>query len=151
MIVAKYAKWREGYGGLFKGADAQKVADEIAAIGESPTAKEIVDAARDENSELHKCFEWDDEKAAELYRRKQAGYIIHHLVFIEKEIPTDRPEIQIRHMEKQGEGYKETRRIVMDEGDSYKNLLSRAYAELRAFKVKYAMLQELKEIMDLIP
>lgn len=146
MIVAK---WREGFAGLFHGADAQLVADEISAIGEAPTAADIVDAARDEGSELHKCFEWDDSVAAENWRKKQARDIVHHLVFVEEQIPADRPEIRIRYTENVGGGYKETIKIVRNE-DQYKNLLAQAYAELRAFKAKYSMLSELQEILDLI-
>lgn len=146
MIVAK---WRSGFESLFRGVDAQMVAEEIASIGESPTAHEIVDAARDEGSELHKCFEWDDSIAAERYREKQARDVVHHLVIEEKVVPTDRPEIRIFHKVEQGRGYQDVRRIVQDE-DSYQNLLARAWAELRAFKAKYGMISELKEILDLI-
>lgn len=146
MIVAK---WREGFSGLFRGADAQKVADEISAIGEAPTAADIVDAARNEDSELHKCFEWDDSRAAELWRLKQARDVVHHLVYVEEKIPVDRPEIRIRYMDNTERGYKEAKKIVRNE-DSYKALLAQAYSELRAFKVKYSMLSELKEILDLI-
>lgn len=146
MIVAK---WREGFSGLFRGADAQKVADEISAIGEAPTAADIVDAARNEDSELHKCFEWDDSRAAELWRLKQARDVVHHLVYVEEKIPVDRPEIRIRYMDNTERGYKETKKIVRNE-DSYKALLAQAYSELRAFKARYSMLSELAEILDLI-
>lgn len=147
MIVAK---WREGFGGLFHGADAQKVADEISAIGgENIQASEIVDAARNEASELHKCFEWDDSIAAEKYREKQARDILHHLVYVEKEIPQDRPEIRVHFCEKRNEGYKEAKKIIVHE-DSYKNLLAQAWAELRSFKKKYSMLSELQEILAMI-
>lgn len=146
MIVAK---WREGFSGLFHGADAQLIADEISAIGEAPTAADIVDAARDEKSELHKCFEWDDSVAAENWRKKQARDIVHHLVFVEEQVPVDRPEIRIRYTETANSGYKETIKMVRNE-DQYKTLLAQAYAELRAFKAKYSMLSELQEILDLI-
>ena len=42
--------------GIFK-ADAQKVSEEIAEIGETVEPSEIVEKARDESTELHKCFE----------------------------------------------------------------------------------------------
>ena len=77
MIVAK---WKEGIG-FYKGISAQKVAEEIASIGESATPQQIVDRARDENSELHKCFEWDDSIAAENWRKQQARIIGRDSVF----------------------------------------------------------------------
>lgn len=43
--------------GIFK-ADAQKVSEEIAEIGETVEPSEIVEKARNESTELHKCFEW---------------------------------------------------------------------------------------------
>jgi len=142
------AKWREGYG-FFKGVDAQKVAEEIRGIGEEASSQQIVDRARDENSELHKCFEWDDSIAAEKYRLKQAGYVVHHLVIKEETVPEDRPEIRYFFKPKAESGYKPTKVIVRKE-DEYKALLARAWAELQAFKVKYSMLTELQEIFDLI-
>lgn len=147
MIVAK---WREGFASLFHGAEAQKVADEIAQIDdEHITAKQIVDMARDESTELHKCFEWDDSIAAEKYREKQARDVLHHLVYVEKEIPTERPEIRIHFCERRDQGYTESKKIVRNE-DSYKKLLETAWAELRAFKARYSMLKELSEILELI-
>lgn len=143
------AKWREGFGGLFKTADAQKCAEEIRAIGDAPTTQQIVDAARDENTELHKCFEWDDSLAAEKWRLKQARDVVHHLVIKEETVPEDRPEIRFFVKPKSDEGYKPVKLVVQNE-DEYKALLEKAWAELHAFKVKYSILNELQEIFDLI-
>ena len=75
MLVAS---WKSGFG-LFH-ADAQKVANEIAEIGESATPREILEKGRDPKTELHKCFEWDDTVAAEKYRIQQARQIVCCLV-----------------------------------------------------------------------
>ena len=45
--------------GLYK-ADAEKVYSEITALGDSFSPDQIVEAAKDEKSELHKCFDWND-------------------------------------------------------------------------------------------
>ena len=145
MIVAK---WKEGFG-FYKDVDANKVATEIRSIGEDVSAEQIVNKARDEGTELHKCFEWDNDIAAEKYRLVQARYVVHHLVIEEKEVPTDRPEIRFFVKTGNKEGYKETK-IVVQKEDEYKALLARAWAELRAFKKKYSCLKELQEILDLI-
>ena len=142
------AKWREGFG-LYKNIDANKVATEIQKIGENATPQEIVDRARDKDSELHKCFEWDDSIAAEKYRLVQARYVVHHLVIQEDKVPEDRPEIRYFFKTKPDEGYTPTQTIVRVE-DEYKTLLAQAYAELQAFKKKYSMLEELREIFELI-
>lgn len=146
MIVAK---WKEGFGSLHGNADPQKVASEIIAIGDSATPDEIVNAARDESTELHKCFEWDNDVAADKYRIIQAREVVRHLVIQEQEVPQDRPEIRIFHKPKDAEGYEHVRHIVRND-DSYDNLLKQAWAELQAFKRKYSCLKELQEILDLI-
>jgi len=142
------AKWKEGYG-FFAHADAQTVAEEIMSIGSDATAKQIVEKARDESTELHKCFEWDDSKAAEKYREEQARAVVRLLVIKEETIPEDRPEVRYFFKPKSDEGYKPTKVIVRKE-DEYQALLQQAWGELHAFKVKYSMLNELQEIFDLI-
>lgn len=69
-------KWRVE--GIYK-ADAQKVADEIGDNRISP--QELLEKARDVNSELHKCFEWNDSIAAEKYRLQQARVVLVNLVY----------------------------------------------------------------------
>ena len=48
-------------------ADAEKCYREIEALGECKP-EEIVEYAKHTDTELHKCFEWDDTKAAERWR-----------------------------------------------------------------------------------
>lgn len=142
------AKWREGFG-FYSGVDAQQVADEIMAIGEAPTAHDILDKAKDAETELHKCFEWDDTIAAGKYRIIQARHIVRNLVIVQEDEEPDRQEIRMFYKTAEHEGYKPTV-IIVKKQDEYTELLNRAYSELRAFKQKYAILQELQEIFDLI-
>ena len=96
------AEWK--IKGIYK-ADAQKVADEI---GEGKvTPQEVLEKARDKNSELHKCFEWDDGIAAEKYRLSQAGGILRTLVIKREETEScTKPEIRRFYKTKGNEGYK---------------------------------------------
>ena len=131
-------------------ADAQKCAEEIRSLGDDIRAEQVLEKARDENTELHKCFEWDDSIAAEKYRYVQAQRVIKMLVIKEEtEEKTERPPIRVFYKTVSNEGYKPTELIVRKE-DEYKALLERAYAELRVFKAKYSMLTELQEIFELI-
>ena len=141
------AKWRDGFG-FYTNVDAQKVAEEIRSIGEEASPQQIVDMARSQSAELHKCFEWDDSIAAEKFRLEQARLVVRHLVIKEETVPEDRPEVRYFFKPKRDEGYKSTEIIVRKE-DEYKALLAQAWAELQAFKVKYSMLTELQEIFDL--
>ena len=73
MIIWKFDKFN---------ADARKVYDELQSIGNTYTPEQIVDFARDENTELHKCFQWDDSIAAESWRKQQARQIVQSLVVV---------------------------------------------------------------------
>ena len=141
------ATWRTP--GVFK-ADAQKVCEELREIGDEFTPQDIVDAAEDENTELHKCFEWDDTKAAKLYRIKQAVMLTSNLIF-KKEIKEDKSPAPVRIFNKTDNsgGYKIPERTFKVQ-EEYEALLQRALAELHAFKVKYAALTELDYILELI-
>ena len=133
--------------GIFR-ADAQKVADEIRALGDEVTPEQIVDAARDENTELHKCFDWDDTIAAEKWRLHQARQVVCFIVYRERDSSPETAPVRVFHKIDSG-GYKPSVMIFRNE-DEYQKLLQAAYAELRAFKIKYARLQELSEILALI-
>lgn len=145
MIVAT---WRAD---SYYTADAQKVYNEIVEIGEYATPQEIVEKAKGETTELHKCFEWDNDIAAEKYRIVQARKIVQSLVFkrTEKQIQENKPEIRVIHKPVGAIGYKPLEFIVQKQ-DEYERLLEAARRELHAFKVKYQHLSELDEIMELI-
>ena len=146
MIVAT---WKSGLG-LFK-ADPQKVAEEIIAIGDEATPAQILEKGRSEETELHKCFEWNDSIAAEKYRLSQARKICEVLVIQRlPDAPKEAPEIRIFHKTENTGGYKPINRIVQND-DEYQKLLQRAFAEFHALKIKYQNLQELDYITSLIP
>lgn len=142
-----FASWKSG---SRYSADAQKVADEITAIGEYATPQQILDKAKDAETELHKCFEWDNTKAAEKWRLHQARNIVCNLVFREEtERSEPAPEIRLFFKVDENEGYKSTVMIMQDK-DEYQKLLSKALSELRAFQTKYKTLTELDGVFDAI-
>lgn len=140
-----FAAWKSG---CRISADAQKVADEILAIGNSATAAQILDKARDEQTELHKCFDWDDAEAAEKWRLQQARHIVCNLVIKEKS-DTPRPEVRVFFKTDADNGYKPTV-LIMQDKDEYRKLLDRALAELASFRAKYKTLVELDGVFDAI-
>ena len=134
------ATWRiQGY---YK-ADAQKVAEEIGFVEFTPT--EVLEKAKDETTELHKCFEWNDSIAAEKYRLEQAKNIIRMLVY-EKET---KEQAVVRYYAKTETKhvYQPTKQFLVQE-DEYQGLLRRALAELETFKKKYHTLTELESIFE---
>lgn len=136
------ATWRVK--GIFK-ADAQKVAEEIG--DKKFNYKELVDKARDENTELHKCFEWDDSIAAEKYRLEQAKLVVRMLVFT----PKDKKEQPLRvfQITQEKNVYQPTKLFIQNKNE-YDALLDRALRELDAFRKRYSTLSELEEVLEAI-
>ena len=134
--------------GIYK-ADPQTVYDEIQEIGDRYTPEQIVDKAKDESTELHKCFEWDDSAAAHKYRLSQAQGIVRCLVLVnekveDKELPQTRAIVSTSMRENTYEPVKITIRNV----DSYERLKAEALRELEAFRKKYAVIEEIGDIID---
>lgn len=134
--------------GFFK-ADAEAVYKEITALGESFSPEQIVEAAKDENSELHKCFTWDDTVAAENWRKHQARVLVAQLVI--KTETTDKEPVAVRVIASTNvrNEYKPVVKVLEVEQD-YADLLARAVAELKAFQQKYKTIKELREIFEAI-
>ena len=141
----------------FKG-NAQGVYLEISSIGKEVKPKQIVEYARNnEDSELHKCFTWDDTKAAEKWRIQEAKLITANLVvnYKKEDSQNEKPEIIRAFFRTDSSihaGYKRTIEIIKDE-DEYAGLLMVAKKELKQFKDKYSILSnqsELKQIFALI-
>lgn len=144
------AEWRPDVHTFSGKANAQLVAEEIMSINDSPTPEQIYEKAKGKDTELHKCLEWDDKKAADNYRIQQCGAIVRQLIIRKVDEP-DQPKEPIRFFYRSGiqGGYTPTVKIVQNV-DEYQALLEQAKRELRIFKAKYDCLNELREILDLI-
>lgn len=129
---------------LFKGVDAKKCYEEIGNTQITP--REIVEKARNENSELHKCFEWDDTKAAELYRIEQAKTVLRLLVVVNK--PKDEP-VRVYQITSEKNTYQPTK-LFLQQPDEYQILLKRALEELQMFQKRYSQLAELETVFEAI-
>lgn len=136
------AQWK--FKNLFKG-DAQKVADEIG--NRKVTPQEVLEIARNENTELHKCFEWDNDVAAEKYRLIQAQRIIINLVFSKTD--NEQEDIRCFQITTEKNTYQPAQQFLVQQ-DEYQALLKRAKAELEAFRRRYASLTELEEVLKAI-
>ena len=142
--------WSDGYAAnKYKNVNPEKVFHEIEEIGERATPQEIVDRARDENSELHRCFTWDDGVAANNWRKQEARLIRGFLKF-RSDTDEDAPEIHAFYFTGVDDGYISARKVFTIP-DEYAALLKRAYAELHAFSKKYHTLKDdLGDILELI-
>lgn len=131
--------------GIFK-ADAAKVYKEIGSKNVTP--EKILEKARDENSELHKCFEWDDSVAAEKWRLVQARQIIQLIVTVPDK--KEEPPKRVFQISSEKNTYQPMSFFVKNE-DEATILLQRAIEELRAFEKRYSSLKgELEEVFEAI-
>lgn len=114
------------------------------------TSATVLESARPTDSPIHSLFEWDDTKAAEKYRLKQATQIICNLAV---EIETDKKPIECRAFmevtnEKNGKFVNVQSAFQCEE--SREIVLHRALQELAVFKQKYKNLKELAKVFDAI-
>lgn len=114
------------------------------------TSQNVLESARSEKSPIHSLFEWDDTKAAEQYRLKQAAQLICNLTV---EIETDDKPIECRAYMDVSEakvGSFINVQSAFQSEESRDVVLRRALNELSAFKAKYKNLLELQDVFDVI-
>lgn len=107
-------------------------------------SESVVDAARPDESPLHPCFEWDDVRAAELFREDQARHVISSVRVVQRS-DDPRKEARVMHafvslIEQVGDeeqrAYVPMARVFAD-SELLKQAIERAAAELRAFEDRY--------------
>lgn len=111
--------------------------------------KAVVDAARSEESPLHKSFDWDDSEAAEKWRVTQARNLIRAVVTYEKvgnKSVSTRVFVSLTpDREEHGVGYRLTSSVMSDDAHR-QQMLSDAMGEMQRFKEKYRRLSELAKV-----
>lgn len=128
-------------------ADAEKVYSDIENIPEK-TPQNVVDyAAEHPDSELYKCFTWDDTKAANEFRKQEARQVMRCLVYTQDDEEDE--TVSFRILQRASDSYVPVMRLVQDKNE-YKALLARAKAELKAFRERYKQISELEEILEAI-
>ena len=156
-MVQLKAMWSPEGQSIYKGKDAQKVADEIFSISDEPTKEQVVEKARDVSTELHEMFEWNDTIAGEKWRGEQARKILGALrITIVKDESDPLPETMTMRPVRMffgnptgGSGFVSTMKI-MGNRDMYEQLLERAKQDMLAFKNKYSLLKELGPVFEMI-
>lgn len=131
-------------------ADPVEVWREIQTIGEEYTPKDVLEYARSHpSSELHKCFEWGNKKAAENWRLQQARWVCNSLsVTVEREEKEPETYRIIQH-DKEAGAYRPVIFTARNE-DQYARLLKQAKAELQAFTERYRKITELQDVIEAI-
>lgn len=144
-------KWSSG--GL--GVPAQVAGEFVESMRQEKghvTAREILDAARSEESPIHAAFCWDDTEAAEKWRLRQAGEMLRCLVRIVKVGPDRSAPVRAFVSIENGNsrrGYVSVD-VAMADDDMRGQLLRRALDEAKFWKDQYARLQELAPVFAAI-
>lgn len=114
-------------------------------------AEDVVEFAKDPDTELHSKFTWDDDEASHQWRLLQARNIIRVSVIYEKKInQTIKAFVSLKDDRlEDGGGYRLMARVLGDK-DMRERLLLQAKEELMDFKEKYSDLTELSSVFEAI-
>ena len=140
-------KWK--LEGLGKGVDVALVVEELTRlqkVNRILTPEVVVRAAEDNNSILHKLFEWDDNKAAYNWRLQQARTILNN---IEVTIITDGEprEIAVFEVTTRSEGYKSVDIFTNEDVDFVRASILR---QLNTMKSKLKTYKEFDKVLFFI-
>lgn len=129
--------------------NAQEAGEELERISSrgSLTPENVVEESRPKDSVLHDCFEWNDAKAAENYRKVQAGDIIRNIVTIS----IDGAEVSepVRAFVSIADDYKPIT-VVVKTQEYTEEMLQKALKELHSFQRKYSSLEQLSDVFKAI-
>lgn len=115
------------------------------------TAEAVVIDSRPEEAPLHPCFEWNDEVAAENYRREQARSVIQGVRVVMAEQGAEPKPVRafVNVVEDDSRGYASTA-YVMSNPELREQILQTAWRELDALKARYREIEELSEVFSTI-
>lgn len=102
------AEWRVE---LYK-ADADKCANEIMSLGEDVSPAQIVEYAKNPDTELNKCFTWNDAEAANKYRIYEARQVVCNLI-VHKENGDKQEQTPIRLFHKTESGHYKPIQVII--------------------------------------
>lgn len=143
-------------GSTYDDREAPAIVEAIRGINgdlQAVTPEEVLDAARQEESILHRYFEWDDGIAAESFRITQAKHLLRSIKV--EVVPYAGAEaFNVRALvTRQGEDEEGGRRSVysgivesMSVEEIRRDLVARALREFRAFRLRYHALKELAAV-----
>lgn len=113
--------------------------------------QDVVEESREEGTVLHSCFEWDDLRAAEAYRKEQARNLICNIVAVE--IQGVSPPSSVRAFvsvegSKTHVSHYRSLDVVLGDQSLMEQMLKNALNELAEFRKKYGALSQLCRIFE---
>lgn len=114
------------------------------------TPRVVVDDAASDNSPLHRCFEWDNDKAADSFRLDQARKLIGSIVVAQiDEKPVNKEARAFVHIESGANRY-EPIQVAMASVDMRAEVLAKAQQEIKMWRARYAAYQEFAKLHSAI-
>lgn len=154
MAEASMYRWKPG---TSIGVAAPVAAAELDRIREENEgvlrASDVVKESRPDEAPLHPAFEWDDEKAAELYRQNQARNVIRSLTVVQTDKPNAPAMPVYLHVapkdDAKGQQYLPTMEVMGDEELRNRAIMD-AIAQLKGWQKRYGHIRELAGVVDAI-
>tara|TARA_R100001460_G_scaffold71330_3_gene112059 strand:+ start:157 stop:666 length:510 start_codon:yes stop_codon:yes gene_type:complete len=152
VVSDKQFVWRDG---TRYSVDAQAVGEQLEALEYKHgalTPDLVVREARKKTSPLHECFEWDDTRAAEKYRKYEARTLTGAVLVVTQQ--TAEPvrafhsvPITFTSDDEQARGYVSLD-VAINDPEHRNYLLQQAFRDLASWKKKYSELKELHGIFS---
>lgn len=143
-------KWSMG---VFKG-DANKVGKELEGIEKESelTNYNVVEfAKKNTQSELNKCFEWNDTIAGEKYRLVQANQLLQSIsIVISDTEPKETTKAFVNIKTKEETRVFRNIVSVLENDEEYKQLKEKAKKDFISYKDKYDKILKLKDLKAII-
>ena len=127
--------------------DAERAFLEMSSL-QDITPSNVLELAKNEDTELHGAFEWDDSVAAEKYRLGQARHLIQCIV-VRQDTDAKEDVQRVFQISSEKSTYQPIR-YFLEHKDEHTRLLERAKSELYAFQRRYGKLAELEEVFNAI-
>lgn len=138
--------WREG--AQCSSLDPQVIGQEINKLTNGNgkiTVDQYVKEAENPTSPLHETLTWDNEHAANLWRKKEAREVIKSLMY--QEVPTAQREPYMFNTERNKGTYTKTT-VIKTNPDLREHVLKDAIRELKQFRDKYVGITELMKVIN---
>ena len=135
-------------------ADAQLVGEELEQIekqGSLEASDVVAYAENNVKSELHKCFEWDDEKASKNWRLYEARKILCSisLQIVEEPKKVQRVYVNIKDKSTEERVFKNINEVLKND-EEYQQLIEKAKKEFEGCKDRYNDLLQKQDLKDII-
>ena len=143
-------EWGEGWSPKMDANIVGGVVEQIEDEYGSVTKERLLEVSRPNDSVTHSLFEWDDPKAAEMYRLDQAKHIIGALrvVYVNSDCEQVTVKAFVNVSELSDKAAYRNVEVVLQDEDSREIYLKRVQNELNAFVKRNKNIKELADMLE---